>query len=154
MKYAEDMMLLCLRYITNGEDAKEILMDSFLGFFKNMKSFTWYGEGSVKAWLKKIVVNNCLGHLRKKNPAFIANGELPHECADDSETALDALNAKQILRMIHTLPDGYRAVFNLYVFEGMNHKEIAEALNISESTSKSQLHRARAILKGKILQTS
>lgn len=154
-KYVESMMILCLRYIVDHEDAKEVLMDGFLNFFKNMDSFTYQGEGSVKAWLKKIVVNQCLMHLRKRRPLFITGKETEqYESAGNGENIFDCMNAKEIMSMIHALPDGYRTVFNLYFFEGMNHREIGEMLNISENTSKSQLHRARAILKEKILQTS
>ena len=154
-RYVEPMMILCLRYIVNKEEAKEVLMDGFLAFFKNIGKFTWLGEGSARAWLKKIVVNQCLMHLRKRNILFIGGKEIAHfEDKDNGENAVEALNAKEIMKMVHALPDGYRTVFNLYVFEGMNHREIGEMLNISENTSKSQLHRARAILKEKILQTS
>jgi RNA polymerase sigma factor (sigma-70 family) len=153
IRYAEDMMLLCLRYISQPEDAKEVLMDGFLSFFKNIGGFTYRGEGSVKAWLKKIVLNQCLSYLRKRNPVFIAAKDGQYEHVANNESVLDHLTAKEIMRMIHALPDGYRVVFNLYVFEGMNHKEIGNMLGITESTSKSQLHRARALLREKILQT-
>ena len=154
-KYVEPMMILCLRYVVNQEDAKEVLMDGFFNFYKNINSFTYQGEGSVKAWLKKIVVNQCLMHLRKRRSLFITGKDVgDFENADTGENALDYLNAKEIMNMIHSLPDGYRTIFNLYFFEGMNHREIGEMLDISENTSKSQLHRARAILKEKILQAS
>ena len=154
-KYVEHMMILCLRYVVNSEDAKEVLMDSFFSFFKNINGFTYRGEGSVKAWLKQIVVNQCLMHLRKRHPIYITTKEAEqYEYTDNSENVLDYLNAKEIMNMIHSLPDGYRTVFNLYFFEGKNHREIGEMLDISENTSKSQLHRARAILKEKILQAS
>src|ERR1700748_3032439 len=71
-KYVDSMMILCLRYVVNTEDAKEVLMDGFLNFFKNISGFTYRGEGSVRAWLKKIVVNQCLAHLRKSSPFFVA----------------------------------------------------------------------------------
>ena len=154
-KYVEHMMILCLRYIVSHEDAKEVLMDGFLNFYKNINGFIYQGEGSVKAWLKKIMVNQCLMHLRKRHPLFVTAKDTDHfENLDNSENVLDYLNAKEIMKMIHSLPDGYRTVFNLYFFEGMNHREIGEMLNISENTSKSQLHRARAILKEKILQAN
>ena len=152
-KYVEGMMVLCLRYIVNPEDAKEVLMDSFFKFFRNMDGFTYQGEGSVRAWLKKITVNQCLMHLRKQHPVFISAKESrQYEDAESSEDILGHLAAKEILKLVHTLPDGYRMVFNLYVFEGMGHKEIGDMLGISENTSKSQLHRARAMLKEKIVQ--
>jgi RNA polymerase sigma-70 factor (ECF subfamily) len=154
-QYVEPMMILCLRYIVSHEDAKEVLMDGFLNFYKNINGFTYQGEGSVKAWLKKIMVNQCLMYLRKRHPLFVTGKDSEHfKNVDNSENVLNYLNAKEIMKMIHSLPDGYRTVFNLYFFEGMNHREIGEMLNISENTSKSQLHRARAILKEKILQAS
>jgi RNA polymerase sigma-70 factor (ECF subfamily) len=154
-KYVGPMMVLCLRYVVNGEDAKEVLMDSFFNFFKNIKSFTYQGEGSVKAWLKKIVINQCLMHLRKRKLIFIDIKEtVQYENTESADNVFGYLNVKEIMAMIHALPDGYRTVFNLYFFEGMNHREIGEMLNISENTSKSQLHRARTILKEKIVQAS
>jgi RNA polymerase sigma-70 factor, ECF subfamily len=152
--YAEDMMLLCLRYVPQHEDAREVLMDGFLGFFNGIGSFVYRGEGSAKAWLKKIMVGHCLDFLRKKNPVFIPVTDTHIAGQSEWEGPVDQLSAKEILTMIHALPDGYRMVFNLYVFEGMSHKEIGAELGISESTSKSQLHRARALLKEKILQTN
>ena len=154
-KYVEPMMIVCLRYVADREDAREALMDAFLNFFKHIGGFTYLGEGSVKAWLKKIVVNQCLMHLRKRKVIYTTGKELEqYDNSDGSENALDYLNAKEIMNMIQTLPDGYRTVFNLYFFEGMNHNEISGLLGISEGTSKSQLHRGRALLKEKILQTN
>lgn len=148
--YAEDMMILCLRYIRNAEDARETLMDGFLSFFKHIESFEYRGEGSVKAWLKKIVINQCLMRLRKTMSPETRYEEELHNIAEDDGNVLDKLAAKDILALLQSLPDGYRAVFNLYFFEDMGHKEIGELLGISENTSKSQLHRARAIMKTKI----
>ena len=154
-KYVELMMIVCLRYVADREDAREVLMDGFLSFFKSIGTFTYRGEGSVKAWLKKIVVNQCLMHLRKRKVIYTTGKELEqYDNSDGSENALDYLNAKEIMNMIQTLPDGYRTIFNLYFFEGMNHKEISGLLGISEGTSKSQLHRGRALLREKILQTN
>jgi len=94
-------------------------------------------------------------HLRKRRLIFIDIKEtVQYENTESADNVFDYLNVKEILAMIHALPDGYRTVFNLYFFEGMNHREIGEMLNISENTSKSQLHRARTILKEKIVQAS
>lgn len=150
--YVEDMMILCLRYIPRQEDAKEVLMDAFLSFFRNIGTFTYRGQGSVKAWLKQIVVNQCLMHLRKRSMPLVSIDNSP--LFEDQEAAEDIfgnLVAKEILKLLHELPDIYRTIFNLYVFEDMGHKEIAELLGISENTSKSQLHRARTLLKKQIL---
>ncbi|MCF8451364.1 MAG: sigma-70 family RNA polymerase sigma factor [Taibaiella sp.] len=153
-KYVEDMMILCLRYVPDAEDAKEVLMDGFLSFFKNMEQFSYQGAGSVKAWLKKIMVNCCLMNLRKRKMTFAGSGDLvQYEDTATGEDVLDNLAAKDIMKQLQQLPDGYRMVFNLYAFEGLNHREIAELLQITEGTSKSQLHRARAMLKERIGET-
>lgn len=145
------MMLLCYRYIPDREDAQEVLMDAFYQFFKNISGFTWRGEGSVKAWLKKIVINQCLMHLRKQKMAFAdVDGAVVENIGMDN-SIIAQLSVKEIMQLVHTLPDGYRTVFNLYVFDGMGHKEIAELLGISENTSKSQLHKARTVLHKKLL---
>ncbi len=151
-RYADGMMMLCLRYIPVKEDAREALMDGFLACFKNIGSFVYQGEGSLKAWLKKIVVNQCLMHLRRKHLSFVPHNEDAHgACYESGESVLEQINAKQIISLIQDLPEGCRTIFNLYVFERMNHREIAELLAVTESTSKSQLHRARALLKEKLI---
>ncbi len=148
------MMLLCLRYISDVEDAKEVLMDSFYSFFKKIDTFTYRGAGSVKAWLKRIVVNQCLMHLRNKsNKPLLTEDVTKFENKGSNDSILDQLSVKDIMKLLQELPEGYRVVFNLYVFEGMNHREIGNLLEVSESTSKSQLHRARKMLQEKILLT-
>ncbi len=155
MHYVDEMMILCLRYIVDPEDAREVLMDGFLNCFKSIGQFNHLGSGSLKAWLKKIMVNQCLMHLRKRRPMFVS-GKEPEQLEDTSisDNVLDAMSAKEIMQLVHALPEGYRTVFNLYVFEGKNHREIGELLHISENTSKSQLHRARAILQKQVLQVA
>jgi len=146
------MMILCLRYISDKEDAKEVLHDAFCNFFKNLDRFEYKGEGSTKAWLKKIVVNQCLMHLRSRKQFIFNEGEIEkYEDVVMDETALDKMSVKEIMALIHTLPAGYRTVFNLYIFEGKGHKEIAQMLGITENTSKSQLHKARAMMQQKLL---
>ncbi len=150
--YVADMMILCLRYIPNKEDAKERLMDGFLNCFSNMKQFNYQGTGSIKAWLKKIMINQCLMHLRKRKPFAAGRQETDlYEDRQTTEDVLSHLSAKEILQVLHTLPDGYRTVFNLYVFDEMTHREIGVLLDITENTSKSQLHRAKALLREKII---
>ncbi len=154
-RYAGEMTVLCLRYIARQEEAKEVMMDGFLRFFNNLDSFTWRGEGSARAWLQRITVNQCLTHLRRRNMLVLTDGDdSSYDHIPTSDNVLGQLTVREIMKMIHSLPVGYRTVFNMYVFDDMDHKEIAQTLGISESTSKSQLHRARAILKEKILQTS
>lgn len=145
-QYAKKLMLLCLRYVTNEEDAKELLTDAFIAAFKGFSKFEYLGEGSVLAWLKRIAINQCLMHLRKNKMHFEEIKEFHEEQKSSNENVMDQMTAREIMLLIHNLPPGYRAVFNLYVFEEMPHKEIASLLNISESTSKSQLHKARQLL--------
>lgn len=143
--YVDDMMRLCLRYIPSSEDAREALMDGFYNCFERIDSFQYRGEGSLKAWLKKIVVNSCLMRLRKRVNIMVEELTSEDEIGVDN-MMLEALSAKEILTIIQKLPDGYRTVFNLYFFENATHKEIAQALGVSENTSKSQLAKAKASL--------
>lgn len=152
-RYAEPMMIVCLRYVSNPHDAKEVLMDGFFNFFKNIGNFNYRGEGSVRAWLKKIMVNQCLMFLRKKNVFHKDVDEVADEItSQDEASAVDQMSVRELMKLIHELPEGYRMVFNLYVFEEMTHREIAAMLNISENTSKSQLHKARQLLQKKFAQ--
>lgn len=143
--YCNDMMLLCLRYIPGPEDAREVLMDGFYNCFKSIGGFEYRGAGSLKAWIKQIMVNQCLMHLRRQSAP--AQEELPD---DDSvrvdNTMIEELSAKEIMKLIQQLPPGYRTVFNLYFFENCTHKEISGMLGISENTSKSQLIKAKRAL--------
>ena len=149
--YADKMMMLCRRYLKNKEDAEEVLIDGFCKFFKSIDSFSYRDEPSLSAWLKRIMINECLMVLRKKNVFSIitdtAASEIPF-----SEDALSNLSAAEIFALVVQLPVGYRTVFNLFVIEGTAHSEIAELLNISEGTSKSQLSKARALLQKMLLQ--
>ena len=106
------------------EDAEELLLDGFYKFFKNLSSFTYQGDGSVHAWLKKIMINECLMFLRRKH-SFIITTEQEAEEIPLQEEALNNLSFSEIFNLIVELPIGYRTVFNLYVIEGMGHKEIA-----------------------------
>ena len=147
-KFAERMYLLSIRYVTGSHDAEEVLSDAFLKFFNNIQQFTYQGEGSVQAWLSKIVVNECLMFLRKKKQLVLPVDETVG--ISDNDCVLDQLQARDLLKYIRELPTGYRTVLNLFVFEDLGHKEIAKMLQISENTSKSQLFKARALLKQKI----
>lgn len=149
------MMIICLRYIKNRQDALEVLMDAFCNAFKTIGTFQYLSPGSLQAWLRKIAVNQCLMFLRKKNIDF---RELDEQVENrltiaPAEHVVDHMSAKEIIQLIEDLPTGYRTVFNLYVFEDMAHKDIAVMLNISESTSKSQLYKARMLLQKQIIQS-
>ena len=128
------------------------MLDGFYKCFKNLPSFNYQGDAAMIGWLKKIIVNECLMLLRKKNVFSIVT-EAAAEDIPLQEEALDNLSAKEIFDMIVQLPVGYRTVFNLYEIEGMDHKEIAGLLGIAEGTSKSQLSKAKLLLQKNLLQS-
>lgn len=148
--WAGRMNMVCRRYVKNTEDAEEILSDGFYKFFKTLSSFQYKTDAELGAWLKRIMINECLMFLRKKKLFSIvtesAATEIPLE-----EDGLNNLSATEIFNLVVQLPAGYRTVFNLYVVEGMDHKEIAQLLGITESTSKSQLSRAKILLQKMLL---
>ena len=142
---SDGMMLLCRRYVKNSEDAEEAMLDGFYKFFTHLSTFTYQNEAALIGWIKRIMINECLMQLRKKN-AFVMLSDSVAEEMEYEDEALNRLSAKEIFELILRLPSGYRTVFNLYEIEGMNHKEIADLLGIAEGTSKSQLSKAKALL--------
>lgn len=136
--------MVCLRYVKNLPDAEELMLNGFYSFYKSIDRFVYNDKGSISAWLRKIMVNECLMFLRKKNELRIVEESHAEEIGIDG--GLDKINARQIFELIMTLPAGYRTVFNLFCIEEYSHKEIAGMLGISEGTSKSQLNKARAML--------
>ncbi|MEO5685411.1 MAG: sigma-70 family RNA polymerase sigma factor [Chitinophagaceae bacterium] len=145
------MLLVCRRYVKSSEDAEEIMLDGFYKFFKHIAGFNYLGEPALNGWLKKIMINECLMFLRKKN-VFSMVTEAMAEEIPLQEDALDNLSAAEIFQLIIQLPVGYRTVFNLYAVEGMGHAAIAAVLGIAEGTSKSQLSKAKALLQKMVLQ--
>lgn len=150
--YVRYLAAVCSRYIVNNEDVKDVLQDSFLKIFSGIASFEYRGRGSLKGWITKITVNETLKFLQKNNRfEFVEISEQEHDKPDE-EPDVDALPSSVLFNLIRELPDGYRTIFNLYVIENKSHKEIAKLLNIKESTSASQLHRAKSLLATKIRQ--
>lgn len=143
---------VCSRYIPNNEDVRDVLQDSYLHAYSALPSFAYRGEGSLRAWLVRIVVNESLLFLRRTEP--MPTEEITDECADIPDDGVDtgAIPSAVIYEAIRTLPTGYRTVFNLYVIEGKSHSEIADLLHIGESSSASQLHRAKALLAARLRQ--
>lgn len=139
---------LCMRYAKDDVDAQEILQMGFIKVFKSIDSFR--GEGSFEGWIRRIMVNVAIEHYHKeKKNQVLVELDAVQELAGAS-FEMDGLETQDLLKMIRKLPEGFRMVFNMYAIEGYSHKEIAEILNISEGTSKSQLSRARGWLKEKI----
>ncbi len=144
-RFASKMYAVCLRYCKDAEDAQDLLQDGFVKIFKNLEKFR--GEGSFEGWIRRIFVNTSIEHFRKSLKNFSVSDTQEVIVEDSSWNALDNLAEKDIIKMIQELSPGYRQVFNMYVIEGYSHKDIGEILGISEGTSKSQLARAKGILK-------
>lgn len=144
--YARKMMGVCLWYARNREEAEEMLQDGFMRVFTYINKYR--GEGSFEGWIRSAIVSAALTKYRNKSyqlrPVVTFNSDV-HEIAEDAQFA-SHYDEKALLNLVQTLTPAYRMVFNLYVFEGMKHREIAVALNISEGTSKSNLADARRIL--------
>ena len=143
-RYVGYLTAVCARYIPDDDEVKDILQEAFIRVFQSMDKFTWRGEGSLKAWLTRIVVNDSLKFLRRKKPLPLS--ATMAEPMEEEEPAFDAVSLDVIQGMIRKLPDGYRTVFNLFVFEDKSHKEIASLLGIKENSSASQLYHAKAML--------
>ena len=143
-KYSARMLGLCFRYVSDEMAAEDVMVEGFLKVFNKIDQFN--SDGSFEGWIRRIMVNEALGYLRKQKR--ILEDTLSDEANNipDYVYADQNLETEELLKLIETLPVGYRTVFNLYAIEGYAHMEIAEMLGITESTSKSQLHRARALL--------
>ena len=146
---APKMFAVCLRYMGDRMPAEDILQDGFITLFSKLDSYS--GEGSFEGWARKIFVNTALMSLRKTDALKLSDDlEEAGNLSSDISTQIQNIGYKEIMKVVMKLPDGYRTVFNMFVVEGFSHKEIAQALNISEVTSRSQLQRARMILQEKI----
>lgn len=140
------MFRLCLRYAHNRQTAEDMLQDGFIVAFRDLKQYK--GKGALGGWIRKVMVNVALQHIRKHSKLFaVEELDSAYHLASKNESIYDQLGVKELTLLIQQLPDGYRMVFNLYVVEGYPHKEIATLLGISESTSKSQLFKAKAQLR-------
>jgi len=148
-KYSGRMMAVCFRYVNDRTIAEDVLIEGFMKVFDKIGQYK--SEGSLEGWIRRIMVNESLGYLRKhKHQVFQENIEDAHDVHDYQVT--DSFFAQEdLMAMIGKLSTGYQTVFNLYAIEGYSHAEIAMMLGITESTSKSQLHRARAILQQMVL---
>lgn len=145
--YSKAMYNVCIRMVAERTVAEEILQDAFVTAFKNMKSMK--SNTSFGSWLKRIVINRSLDHLRKRKIQMVEINDVSDADFEDEE--IINIDPELIHKTIKNLPDGARLVFNLYALENYKHKEIAEMLNISESTSKSQFQRARTLLQQELM---
>lgn len=143
-RYVGYLTAVCSRYVVDRDQVKDILQEAFIKVFKGLDNFEFRGEGSLKAWITHIVVNDSLKAL-KVSAKLVFTDRFPDE-AEEELPEFPNISAATIQEMIKGLPDGYRTVFNLYVFEKKSHKEIASLLGIKEDSSASQYFRARNTL--------
>ncbi len=145
-KYKVPMFRLCLRYASDQAEAEDLLQEGFIKAFTDLHQFSH--KGAFGGWLRKVILNVALQHVRKKQRAFqVKELESAIHYFPTDENILADLHAEALTKLIQNLPPGYRAVFNLFVVEGYSHQEIAELLGIEEGTSKSQLSKAKATLR-------
>jgi RNA polymerase sigma factor (sigma-70 family) len=154
-KYASVMLGVCMRYCKNRGDAEDVMQDGFLKVFSQIHKFRH--EGSFEGWIKRIMINAAIDNYQSnlrlsfiQESGNLAQIQEPVDNAEDDLPAEMNIPKEKLMAMIQELPDGYRMVFNLYAIEGFGHKDIASMLGISESTSKTQLLKARKVLRRKI----
>lgn len=150
-RYSPKMLSLCYRYAQSKEDAEDMLQEGFIKVFSQIKTFQ--NRGSFEGWIRKILVHNCINFL-KKHKKFNDSVDLESvsTLAGVNESIPSLLQTKQVVECIRMLPIGYKTVLNLYAIEGYSHKEIADILEIEESTSRSQYTRAKALLESILIR--
>ncbi len=151
-QYAGQMLGICYRYAGDRDTAQDLLHDGFIKAYSSFDKFSYRGEGSLRAWLSRLMVNICLDYLRKNemNRQTLTLDQVPETVEEPQEEAVSLVPHQILIKFITQLPAGYRTIFNLSVIEQLPHKEIAKQLGISERTSSSQLFRAKRLLAKKI----
>lgn len=148
--YAPRMLALCQRYVKDAHFAEDVMIEGFVKVFKNLPGFRF--EGSFEGWVRRIMVREAIDFLRKRQ--FVVFDDTRLDASEGEHPEYDPYQLEVLERLIGSLPEGYRLVFTLYAVEGYKHAEIAEVLGISESTSKSQLYKARKHLQEQLKETS
>jgi RNA polymerase sigma-70 factor (ECF subfamily) len=153
-KYYSKMMGVCYRYTNNTEDARDILQDGFVKVYSNIKKYSF--NGSLEGWIRRIIVNTAIDHFRKHKDVFFVDDEegyiLENSKVESDDSIYSQFAVEVIMEAIQQLSPAYKTVFNLNVIEGYQHKEIAQKLNISEGTSKSNLAKAKMKLREILLE--
>lgn len=151
-RYAGRLLAICLRYMSDRDTAQDLLHDGFLKIFGSFDKFTWRGEGSLRAWMERVMVNTALQYLRKNDVINQASPleEVPEVYDEPDDDDIEMIPQSVLMQFVRELPPGYRTVFNLYTFENKSHKEIAQLLGINEKSSASQLFRAKSTLIRKV----
>lgn len=148
-KFAPKMMSVCLRYMKDAQEAEDILQDGFIKVFQKLNAYE--NTGSLEGWIRRIIVNTALDQIRKNSKFGYTDDidEVGYKI-ENNDFAFEELVAQDLMNMINQMPEGYKVVFNMFAIEGYSHKEIADLLGITESTSKSQYSRARAYLRERL----
>ena len=151
--YAKAMYNLCYRMMHNREEAEDMLQEAFTDAFRHLKSFRY--ESNFSSWLKNIVINKCINHIKKKKAdlQFFEDMSYFDEKDDSEEAYAPGLSVENVKKAMEHLPNGSRMIFSLYLLEGYDHREISQILNISESNSKSQYMRAKRKIKDILTST-
>ena len=144
--YIGELSSVCYRYVPSGEDAKDVLQNSFVKIFTSLPTIDYRSEEALRGWMRRIVVNEALLFLRERKKLHYEPMMPQTTLMDDEEPESEQMLPDVLHRLVSQLPDGYRTVLNLYVFEGYSHRQIAELLGITESTSASQLYFAKRLL--------
>ncbi|MEQ8237956.1 MAG: sigma-70 family RNA polymerase sigma factor [Cyclobacteriaceae bacterium] len=147
-RFAPKMLSVCCRYINDREEAEHVMIGGMVKVFDKLAQYTF--QGSFEGWIRRVMVNESLMYIRKNKNMSLEIDVTDAEHELDFAKLDDNLEAQDLMKLIERLPVGYRTVFNLFAIEGYNHKEIAEALEITENTSKSQLSRARKLLQNQL----
>ncbi len=145
-RYKVPMYRLCLRYAADAVEAEDMLQEGFIKVFNDLPQFR--GDGALGGWIRKVVLHSALQYLRKRMQwgTWVSEEHIPEQPLPDTRPDMQD-EAQRIVQLLQKLPEGYRTVFNLFVIEEFSHKEIAEMLGISENTSKTQLFKAKAMLR-------
>ena len=149
-QYYQELYLIAMRYLSNHHDAEDAIIVAYTKIFRSLKKFTFQGQGSLGKWIRTILINESIKLLKKRKELYFKDDLQYLNIQTQSANSIEQMQASELFEMIERLPSGYRTIFNLYVVEGYTHKGIAELLNISESTSKTQLKKARNSLMNSI----
>ena len=151
--FAPKMMAVCYRYARDKDEAADFLQEGFIKIFLSIHKFEF--QGSLEGWIRRVIVNTAIDLIRKRKSSLLES-PMNVEIADTTidEDKMDTFEVEYLMRVIQSLPTGYRVVFNMYAIEGYTHAEIAEQLSITESTSRSQYTRAKALLKKRLHEDS
>lgn len=144
--YVGELSSVCYRYVPTESDAKDVLQNSFVKIFTSLSTFEYKDEPSFVGWMKRVVVNEAIQFLKERKKLSFVNQDMNLLQIPNEEPEVERITADELHQLISELPDGYRTVINLFVFEDYSHREIAEMLGIKENTSASQFHHAKRLL--------